>query len=344
MKLKTSLIIALSISIIGLISWESYWRTQGYYPNIDDNKDLWAVQRAKVKHLTKNDVIFTGSSRVLFDIQLNEWETETGKRPLQLASAGSSPLPIFHDLVENTDYTGTVVVGVTPGLFFSTTYPLALPWDWPQKRINHFNDRTYAQRLNHTLSLPIQKSFVFLSANEMEWTDNIDLKSLLKTVHIGNRVIDPMPPFYNFFDIQADRNATMSARTASDTAFANTIKKVWGFYGSTSPPPDKEATMAFFVKDAKKFIDKGGNLILLRCPSSGGARMGESHGLPRIDYWDELLRQTNAKGYHYEDYDQFKDFNCPEWSHLSEKDAKFFTIELAKIMIEDNVFTNQKAN
>ncbi len=344
MQLKKTLIIALILSIIGLIALETYWRSQGYYPNLDDNKDLWAVQRTKIDKATKKDVVLIGSSRILFDIQLNEWKKETGKRPIQLASAGSSPLPVFRDIVENTDYSGTIIVGVTPGLFFSTTFPQALPWDWPQKRIDHFHDRTYAERLNHKISLPLQKKLTFLSATEMEWTDNIDLKSLLKTIHIGNRVVDPMPPFYNFFDIDQDRNTTMTVKTATDTAFANTIKKVWRFYGSTSPPPDKESTMAFFLKDAKKFIAKGGNLILLRCPSSGGARIGESHGLPRAEYWDDLVKQTKVRGYHFEDYEQFQNFICPEWSHLSPSDAKFFTTELAKIMIKDNAVTNQKIN
>ncbi len=344
MELKKTLLIALILGIIAIISWETYWRSQGYYPNLDDNKELWTVQRSKVNELSNTGVVLTGSSRVLFDIQLNEWESETGTRPLQLASAGASPLPIFNDIVDNTNFTGTIIVGVTPGLFFSTTYPLALPWDWPQTRVNHFHNRTYAQRLNHQISLPLQKSFVFLSANEMDWTDNIDLKSLLKTIHIGNRVIDPMPPFNNFYDTLEDRNTSMTERTVTDTAFANTIKKVWGFYGSTSPPPDKESTMAFFVKDAKKFIGKGGNLILLRCPSSGNDRIGENHGLPRVDFWDELVKQTNAKGYHFEDYKQFQNFVCPEWSHLSPKDARFFTTELAKIMITDNVINNPKIN
>ena len=83
------------------MSWETYWRSQGNYPNLDDNKDLWAVQRAKVDKALKDDVVFIGSSRVLFDIQLNKWEQETGKRPIQLALGSASPLPVLHDIAEN---------------------------------------------------------------------------------------------------------------------------------------------------------------------------------------------------------------------------------------------------
>ena len=99
-----------------------------------------------------------------------------------------------------------------------------------------------------------------------------------------------------------------------------------------------------FLKDAEKFKARGGNLILIRCPSSGGTRVRESHELPRKDFWDDLVQQANVKSYHFEDYEQFKNLKCPEWSHLSAKDARYFTTELAKIMIEDKAITNSKNN
>jgi len=342
MQLKQSLIIAFTLSLISLGAWEIYWRSQGYSPNLDDNKDLWAVQRAKVDNASKDDVVFIGSSRVLFDIQLNEWEQETGIRPIQLAIAGASPLPLLHDIVENTNFAGTVVVGVTPPLFFSTTFPLADPWKRAQTRIDHYFKRTYAQRSNHILSIPLQQNLVLMSTTEEEWTNNFDLKTLLRNIKIGDRIPEGQPPFYRFDNIELDRNVAMTERTVNDTAFANTIKKVWGYFGKTSPPPDKAATMAFFLKDANTFIERGGNLILLRAPSTGGFRMGEKMGVPRVEYWDELVAKLNVKSYHFEDYEQFKNLDCPEWSHLSKEDAEYFTTELAKIMINDKAINNQK--
>ncbi|MFT5253661.1 MAG: hypothetical protein ACI87N_002703 [Flavobacteriales bacterium] len=345
MNLKKSLIITLVISVIGIIAWESYWRSQDYTPTINDNKALWSVQRDRVTSLTSDNVIFVGSSRTLFDIQLDNWQNQTGKRPIQLANVGSSPLPIFHDIVENTNYGGTVIVGVTPGLFFSTTFPEAQPWSWPQSRVDYYKNRTYAQRINHQLSLPLQQSLVLMSGGEEELDDNIDLKALLKRIKFGNRIPEGMPPFYEFGKLTSlDRNLQMIEKTVTDTAFTNTIISVWKFFGKVSPPPDKESTMAFFLKDAEKFKAKGGRLILIRCPSSGGVRAGENHSLPRKDFWDNLVQQANVKAYHFEDYEQFKNLKCPEWSHLTAKDARFFTTELAKIMIEDDAFTNSKNN
>ncbi|MFN3968178.1 hypothetical protein [Flavobacterium sp.] len=344
MNLKQSLLIAVLLSAVSLGAWELYWRSKGFYPNIDDNKDLWAVQRAKVGQLTNDDVVLIGSSRVLFDIQVDEWEKQTGRKPIQLASAGSSPLPIFSDLVNNTDFKGTILVGVTPGLFFSTTFPEASPWKRAQTKVDYFHERTYAQQLNHTISLPLQSALVMMSGSEEEWSDDIDLKALLGRIKIGNRTGEPeFPPFYNFNDTRVDRNTEMTARTASDTAFANTIKTVWGFFGKNAPPPDKKSTMAFFLEDLKKFKAKGGKVILVRCPSSGGLKIGEDMKLPRATFWDDLVQQAQVKSYYFEDYKQLQ-FECPEWSHLSAADARKFTVELVKIMKADGTLSNPKTN
>ena len=303
------------------------------------------MQRSRVETATSNDMLLMGSSRVLFDIQLNEWEAQTGIRPIQLASVGSSPLPIFHDVVNNTKFNGTILVGVTPGLFFSTTSPKAQPWQWPQTKVDYYKKRTYAQISNHLLSLPLQKNLAFLSDDQ--GVDGIKLKELLGKINVGNRVIDSMPPFHEFGEIAQDRNNVMKQITVTDTAYANSIIKVWQFFmkkAASGPPPDKISTMAFFLKDLKTFKARGGNTILVRSPSSGSLRFGENMGVPRVKFWDDLVKQSNLKAYHFEDYDQLKDLKCPEESHLSAKDARYFTTELVKIMKADGAFSNLKTN
>jgi len=345
MNLKQSLLIAFIISILSISTWELYWRNKGYYPTINDDKPLWAMHRADVETATQDDYIILGSSRAYFDIQIKEFEKATGKKPIQLSSTGSSPLPSFHDIVNNTAFSGTVIMGVTPGLLFSTTSPEASSWKRIQSKIDYYQKRTYAQRINYALSIPLQQNLVFMSGDEEEWADDIDLKALLRQVQIGNRTQAPMkPPFYNFGDVNLDRNMSMTNRTATDTAFANTIIKVWGFFGKSAPPPNKKATMAFFMEDIKKFKDRGGNLILVRFPSSGGVRAGENQAFPRSEFWDYLVNQTQVKSYHFEDFDQFKNLKCPEWSHLSSDNADYFTRELVKIMQADGAILNHKTN
>ena len=345
MKLKQSLLITFILSIIAIVAWEAYWRSQGYYPTLSDEKALWAKERAKLENATEKDVVIIGSSRAYFDFQKRVWEQETGTKPIQLSSPGSTPLPALHDIVENTIFSGTLIVGVTPGLFFSTTYPKAHPWHRMQSKVDYYFDMTYAQKSNYFLSVPLQKNLVLMSADEEEWSDDIDLKSLLRQVDLGKRTEDPvMPPFYNFGDVTADRGMAMSNKTVTDTVFANSIIRVWNFFGKGAPPPDKNATTAYFVKDAEKFIARGGKLILIRPPSSGGTRIAENMFLPRERFWDSLVGVLPIKNYHFEDYSQLKNLTCPEESHLSKEDAEYFTKKLAQIMIQDQAITNPKTN
>lgn len=69
MKLKQSLLITFILIIIAIVVCEAYWRSQGYYPTLSDEKSLWTKERAKVEKATKNDVILIGFSRTYFDIQ-----------------------------------------------------------------------------------------------------------------------------------------------------------------------------------------------------------------------------------------------------------------------------------
>jgi len=90
--------------------------------------------------------------------------------------------------------------------------------------------------LNYQLSIPLQKNLVFMSADEEIWASDIDLKSLLRRVKISNRTDQPVqPPFYYFGDVNLTRNMSMTKQTVTDTAFANTITKVWRFFGETAP-------------------------------------------------------------------------------------------------------------
>ncbi len=172
MYLKKTLIIALTLSVMSLVAWELYWRSQVKYPTLNDGKALWAMHRAGVETATQDDYVILGSSRAYFDIQVKAFEKATGKKPIQLSSTGSSPLPSFHDIVNNTAFNGTIIMGMTPGLFFSTTFPRASPWKRIQSKVDYFQKRTYAQRINYSLSIPLQQNLVFMSANEEEWADD----------------------------------------------------------------------------------------------------------------------------------------------------------------------------
>ena len=340
MNLRKSLSFALLLGLAFITIWELYVRSLGYASEIDDNKALWAIQRAKVDKLSSKDVVLLGSSRVHYDIQLNEWEEATGIRPIMLASDGTTPTPVFKEIVNETDFNGTVVIGVAPALFFSQPEK-GFMWDRPTKRMQHYYDRTYAQRANHYLSLPLERSFSFLNASEEEWSDDIDLKTLVKKIRIGTRGPKARPPFNNFGFVDDDRNVTMFEKTKTDTIFANGIIKMWLLGIERRPTPVVDSVILYYQPLIEKFKKRGGNVLFLRNPSSGKLRAEEDETYCRTDCWNQLLLQTGLDGYHFEDYPQLNQFTCPEESHLYTPDARIYTKELVKILIKDGVLDSK---
>jgi len=85
--------------------------------------------------------------------------------------------------------------------------------------------------------------------------------------------------------------------------------------------------------DTKALVDKlrarGGKIVFVRLPVSGGLKQLEDQTTPRAKIWEPLLQRTTAPGIHFEDYPELAGFNCPEWSHLSAGDSVEFTKRLA---------------
>jgi len=339
MNYKSAGAIALVLAMVLLSSWEFYWRSQGRYPDIDDSKALWAVQRSKVDKLDSLDVVLIGSSRVLFDIQLDEWNEAYGRKPLQLAVPGSTPLPIFRDLVENTDYNGIMIIGVAPGLFFRGVDPEWWSWKRASSKVEHYENRTLANRLNHYLSIPFQENFVFVASSEAEWDDDIDLRTLIKNVQIGDREGDGHGnPFYRFEDIRLDRNVEMKARMETDTAFAATIQRVWAGGAARNKAVLKICDVIDYMRPLlDKFKARGGTPIFVRCPSNGLFLEREKGHMHRDSTWDVLLLETGTPGIHFEDYESLQGLDLPEWSHLSAPDARYFTKEVVSILQEEGL-------
>lgn len=343
MNLKKSLAIAAVVSLIVMAGWEWYARSQGYIAVIDDNKALWACNYAKARQAGKSDLLAIGSSRIHFDIQLDEWEAKTGTRPFMLASDGTSPTPVFKDLVENTTFNGTILIGVAPGLFFSEPLPNKFAWRRAKVRVDHFYKRTLADRANHSISLPLERTFAFLNASEEEWSDDIDLKSMLKRVEIGNRLDNNDLPFRNFGYVDGERNCRMFQKVVDDTAFANSIIRVWASHRGGPDTCYKDTVISLYANLVNRFEARGGKVIFLRCPVSGSNRERERKGFPRGQYWDQLLLETGCQGFHFEDYETLKDFTCPEESHLSYPGAQEFTKRLAEIMLTEGVISSKKS-
>jgi len=323
------------------LGWELYWRKQGYEPSLNDNKDLWALNRER---LDKNPKLTTviGSSRILFGLNLNEWKKEFGEKPLQLSTVASNVTVYLHHLAHDSNFSGTLIMGVDPYLFFA---PSGAPMDIPTGNIEYYKKFSWAQRWSHHIGIPLDKNLAFLEQ------DDLPLKNLLERLPLPLRKnvkeAPPIPPY--FVSVDADRQGLMIKKVETDPAFRAHMIAIWKKY-FTPPPLPKGVTEQEFMKQnaehvgstlkkvaesIKKIQDRGGKVIMVRYPSTGHVRQMEATYTPRQQFWNRIITETHANmSVHFEDFETLKNFQCPEESHLNGEDAVLFTKELIKILKE----------
>ena len=103
--LGRSALIALLVAFLLLLSWEIWVRSQGVTPSYRNSDGAWAEQRRRIATDAGDGWVFTGSSRVFFNMQLSVWERLDGRRPLQLALEGTAPVAVLEGLAEDQDFT-----------------------------------------------------------------------------------------------------------------------------------------------------------------------------------------------------------------------------------------------
>lgn len=305
--------------LVGLLgSWEIYWRDQGFVPSINNSPGLWAQTRRRVDAREPNATVFIGSSRTLFDMDLQVWQEETGVLPIQLALEGSNPLPVMSSLAEDADFAGLLIVGVTP--------PLVMIPDvgYRADAFERYGSETPSQWMGQRLSVPLERLFAFY---------HIDTR-LFTVLHRqtwwpARRGRDfEAREVRKISDMDLHREADLWVRVDDDPEYRAMVRDIWKeFIESAPPPPPEEEARAMFealLLQTKQDVDairaRGGEVVFLRLPSAGWFREFEAGALPREHIWAPIVASADAVGIHFEDYPELSDVRVPEWSHVSSRD------------------------
>jgi hypothetical protein len=312
-----------------LAGWELYWRDFGARPSYRNSNGQWAIQRRRIDHGEGNALVLTGASRVLFDVQLPVWERVAGERPIQLAMEGTSPLPMLDDLAADPAFTGRLVVGVAPDVFFSG-------FEYRGEVVKYTQKQGPSQRSGTWLSMHLlEPVFAFY-----------DPDFALATV-VRRQAWPPRPGLESGTRVRKlavsdeDRNTRMWDKLVTDAEYRALARRIWAEdfgkppRGMDTPETFKKAVDAQIAR-AKKAIDtlraRGVKVLFVRMPSSGEYYAYEQAYFPRAATWDRLLRETGTPGIHFEDYPQLQGYELPEWSHASASEARRMTAQLAPLV------------
>ena len=326
-------VVVVLVVIAAASAWELYCRSIGYGPTLEDNEDLWTITRQRVK---PESIVIIGDSRGWYDLDLDELQRGLGSRPAQLAMGGGCGYPVLADLADDKTFHGTIICSFVPRLFLAP--PGTPPMERGEKAVRRSHTQTPAQRASEYLAMPLEEHVAFLKQQDLT------LEQLLKRLPIPNRpgaLVPPrLPPYFGTVD--RERRARMIEECARGGKLATTIQQIWLPIFTPPPPPSyipKDVFMAK-MKDAvqKRFSDtiaaveklrtRGGKVVFVRLPVSGGLKALEDKTTPRNQTWDPLLQGTGAPGIYFEDFPELASFNCPEWSHLSAGDSVEFSKRL----------------
>jgi hypothetical protein len=315
--------------------WEAYWRAYGVHPSIANTYGLWAQQRRRIDQGEGNATVLLGASRVFFDIQLPVWERLSGRRPIQLAIEGTSPLPFLDDLADDPHFTGHVLVGVAPDLFFSG-------YQYRSGVLSYVRKESPSQRVGQWLSMHfIEPYFAF---------DDPDYA--LETVLA--RQAWPLRPGRRWFtevrklsETESDRNTHLWSKVGDDPEYRALARNIWreGFVPSDDDPTPEEVAKAEHeqIERAAKAVAslraRGVKVLFVRMPSTGEYLAYENKMFPRARTWDVLLARSGAPGIYFEDYPELRPdvegYDLPEWSHMTRADGERFTAALCRIIQRD---------
>jgi hypothetical protein len=335
-SLGRSGVYALLLAAMLMIAWEFFWRSEGAEPSYRNSESLWTIQRRRIDNGQGNRVVFAGSSRVLFDLQLDIWEQESGKRPIQLALEGTSPVRVMEGLAEDTDFTGSLIVGVAPGLFFSG-------FEYRKAVLDRYGKESPTQWLGQQVSMLIEPYLAFYSFD-------FSLFTVIKRQAWPGRdgVVSKMD-IRKLANMEADRNNRMWSKVDTDPSYRAIARQGWvdGFKPLSERSEEQIARMLEgrakqierAVAATKKLNARGVEVIFLRNPSEGHYAISEPMFNPRDKTWDVLIEQTGVLGVHWQDHVELQGFWLPEWSHMTGSEADRYTKALYHLIERERAAT-----
>lgn len=324
---KLALLMSLLL-VMGMGTWEGYWRSLQYVPSYRGSDGLWAMLRRQVDR-PGTATVTIGSSRTLSDIDLEAWREETGLRPIQLALEGTNPRPVLHDLARN-GFSGLVIVGVTPVL-------VTLPdTGYRAGAVRRYVDESPSQWLGQQISMPLEQVLAFYSFDTALFT------VIKRQTWWPERAGYHGPPrdVRKLFNYRRTRQADLWTKLDNDPAYAAIVQDGWRDFLYLEPdlPPEEELRRQFEAmleevsSDVAAIRTAGGEVVFMRLPSNDEFREVENKAFPRERVWQPIIEAAGVVGVHFEDYPELQGMTLPEWSHMSSRDTDGFTRSLIAII------------
>jgi hypothetical protein len=262
---------------------------------------------------------------------VDAWKQRFPKtKVIQLAVDGSNPLPALLDLAEDRSFRGTVVCDVEA-------------WSLLTKE-THGPQNEYVSYFHHNwgpskeaeclLRSIIERSFVIANPRFAfpEIVRYVSSGRWAGPQYIQMRWDRSVLADYTMVDISWHRERWLRLTRQAAAALQD------------AAPEDWLKDVRDVREQVRRIQERGGNVVFVRFPTSGELRKLEEQHFPKAQYWDSFAKLVGAETIHFEEVPALSGFNCPEGSHLDERDAPKFTMALADELLRRGVLQRPPAS
>ncbi|MEO8138786.1 MAG: hypothetical protein ABI742_04015 [Gemmatimonadota bacterium] len=297
----------LTVAIVGVLlgGWEITLRLRGIEASIEADREAWILTRAKLR---PGSTVITGSSRIQAVIEPGLWMRELGgDPPIDLALAGSTPLPVLEDLAADSSFHGLVLAEILP------MYAFDLRSDGEtilQEHLKAYRDArsSPASRWEAWLRVYLLGHFAFRREAMLP-------KELIPKLMAGHF---PLPPYNS---MRPDRYHPVSWQRAGIRANRPELLDTIAFRPTIlETRPAQGATLDSLFRRIQHSVESirrhGGQVVFLRFPACGGRRILEEEYFPAGTYWAPLRELTKAPMIDLGDYPEVTSLHCYDGSHI----------------------------
>lgn len=287
-------------------------RARGFRPTVRDDPATWAAARREV---APDSVVFTGTSRVQAAIDPGAWAAAwDGSRPVQLAVAGDSPLPIVEELAATDAFRGLLVIEVLPRIVFDARDSREIE----ARRMLDEHTRTLAspsRRAESRLDILLASGLAFRS---------------LPPGQLVRRLMAAKPRL-PYFSMDASRFLRLDfERSDLERRRKTLIQQIEAFEASSDA--ERDAVVDRLLEAESALLARGALVVLLRMPRADRVAEIEEQSFPAKRFWDPILARSRSVVIDSEREPDLSTFRCPDGSHLDVREAPAYTRALARVL------------
>ena len=303
---------AIVLAAVILAGYEALLRKYGHRPSIVDDINLWAYYRGKAANNDPQTVVLLGASRIQMGFHSQTFQHAFPDHTLiNLAINGTSPIATLKDLAQDEKFRGLVICSI-----FAKNC-MTIQHDMQQEYVDHYHFKASVNaQLNCLIASFFQSRLAMINPHLQL------VKSLSRS--IGTKTW-PQPLYqimlsdrsrladYELIDIEEHRQWREDTLRQSYEGFSVPSPAQWLVEASVVEP---------WVQQIKR---RGGDVVFVRFPMAHGYGALIDQTFPKPLYWDRFAAFTSAKTIHYQDYPFLSQFDCPDGSHIDQRDIPEFT-------------------